>query len=591
MKVEAASQLLTETVIRGIPISPGIGIGRAHVVETGQLAVPEYTIGENDTVAEQKRFSQAVATSNRQVQRLKNKAAQLPAAAADDISLLLDAHLAMLSDSRLVRGVLNRIDTERINAEAAVQAEIQLIVQVFAQMEDSYLSARMADVREVGSRLIRNLMQRPYRAFSDLPPGTVLLAEELTPADVALIEPGRIAAIATVLGGPQGHTAIMARSLGIPAVLGVVGLMERDHSGVTVVVDGQVGRVIVNPSAQSLEELERRQQALLQDQALLKRMVRLPAVSSDGVEVALHANLEFAREVANAREAGAQGVGLFRTEFMFMNRDDLPGEEEQYQLLRSVIEGMAGRSVTARTLDVGGEKLAPWLTNAYPEPANPALSLRAIRLSLREPRLLETQLAAMLRAARLGPLRILIPMITSVSEVAHVRRALLTVHRRLKRRGVDVPAAIPPLGVMIETPGAALSADALARVADFFAIGTNDLTQYTLAIDRADEQVADLYDPLHPAVLRLIQFACGAAFRTRIPVSVCGEIAGDCRFTAILLGLGVRELSMTPFRIAAVKRRIRSIDMLQATRRAGAIMDESDPGRIAALVDDFNGIT
>jgi phosphotransferase system enzyme I (PtsI) len=293
--------------------------------------------------------------------------------------------------------------------------------------------------------------------------------------------------------------------------------------------------------------------------------------------------------VPAAVENGAQGVGLLRTEFLFMNREDLPDEEEQYRTLRDIVVGMAGRPVTARTLDVGGEKLALALEGRYPEPANPALGLRAIRLSLREPRLLETQLSAMVRTAAHGPLRILLPMICTAHEVTQVRQMLTGVMRRLRRRGVDVPPDIPQLGVMIEVPGAALAADALARVSDFFAIGTNDLTQYTLAIDRADEQVAALYDPLHPAVLRLIQFTCEAAFRARIPVSVCGEMAGDARHTALLVGLGVRELSMAPPRLPAVKQRLRAMDVQAAERRARAIMDQSDAGRIATLLDDFNG--
>ncbi|HZH26447.1 MAG TPA: phosphoenolpyruvate--protein phosphotransferase [Azospirillaceae bacterium] len=580
-----------ERVLRGHGVSPGIAIGPAHVVDAGRLPVPEYAIPAAAVDQERARFAEAVTKGRRQLKKLKTKAGQLPEAAAEEIGFLLDAHMAMLSDSRLVRGVDRRIATDLINAEAAVQAEIASIVKTFQTMDDPYLAARMADVREVGNRLIRNLLKHPFKAFSALPEGTVILAEELTPADTALLDPRIIRGFAAVLGGAEGHTAIMARSLNLPAALGVAGLLQGVQPGGMVVVDGVSGHVVLNATDATVAAYRERQEELARERQALRRLVKLPAVSRDGVEVTLQANLELPRDVDAAARHGAQGIGLLRTEFMFMNRSDIPDEEEQYRILRDVVMGMGGRPVTARTLDVGGEKLAAALEGAYPEPANPALSLRAIRLGLREPWLLEAQLAAMVRAAAHGPLRILLPMICNVSEVQRVREMLATVMRRLKRRnGVRLPETPPPLGIMIEIPGAALAADALARVSDFFAIGTNDLTQYTLAIDRADEQVAALYDPLHPAVLRLIQFSCEAALRARIPVSVCGEIAGDPRFTALLLGLGVRDLSMSPSRIGEVKRRLRNMDVLEATRRARVIMDQSDSGRIAALLDDFNGL-
>jgi len=309
------------------------------------------------------------------------------------------------------------------------------------------------------------------------------------------------------------------------------------------------------------------------------------------VRVTLQANLELPREVGQAVAAGAEGVGLLRTEFLFMNRDDLPSEDEQYGALMEILGAMPGRPVTIRTLDIGGEKLTSSLGDHLTAGLNPALGLRAIRLSLKEQSLLEAQLAAILRAAAHGPVRILLPMISSVAEVVEVRRILKTVARRLKRRGLRLPDPLPPLGVMIEVPGAALAADALARVADFFSIGSNDLTMYTLAIDRAEERVAHLYNPLHPAVLRLIQFAIEAALRARLPVAVCGEIAGDPRFAPLLLGLGVRELSMAANALPRVKSRILGLDMQAATQRARMIMEQFDPGRISMLLDDFNEVS
>ncbi|MFM2042310.1 MAG: phosphoenolpyruvate-protein phosphotransferase [Pseudomonadota bacterium] len=580
-----------ERVLRAMGISPGIAIGPAHVVEAGAVQVPELTLAEDALPAELERFRTAVEKARRQVRKLKAKAAGLPESAAEDVGFLLDAHLAMLTGSRLIRGVERRITGERINAEAAVQAEIATIAQSFAAMDDSYLAARVDDVREVGRRLIRNLLERPYQAFSQLLEGTIVLAEELTPADTALLDPRRIGGFATVLGGAEGHTAIMARALGLPAVLGAAGLLQGVQSGDLVVVDGIAGRVHLNPPPPVLEDYRHRRADWLAERKRLEALRSLPGITRDGEPISLQANLELPREVEGALEAGAEGVGLLRTEFLYMNRDDLPDEEEQYQILRALVERMDGRPVTARTLDIGGEKLASALNNRFNEPANPALGLRAIRLGLLEPRLLETQIAAMLRAAAHGPLRILLPMICSVGEVRQVREMVARVARRLRRRGDRIANPLPPLGIMIEVPGAALSADALAPMVDFFAIGTNDLIQYTLAIDRGDEQVAHLYDPLHPAVLRLVQFTVAAARRHDIPVSVCGEMAGDPRYAALLLGLGVRDLSMAPGNLPRVKRRVRSLDLREAARRADAIMGQFDSGRIAALLDDFNGLS
>jgi phosphoenolpyruvate-protein phosphotransferase (PTS system enzyme I) len=576
--------------LRGLGVSPGVAIGPAHVVESGSVTIPEYTLTPDAVDGEVARFNEAATKARRQIKKLKSKALVLPDSASEEIGFLLDAHLSMVTNSRLTRGVERRIKQEHINAEAAIQAEIANIAQTFAEMDDAYLAARIGDIREVGRRLTRNLLKHEYRAFSTLPPDSIILAEELTPADTALLDPKAVGGFATVLGGAEGHTAILARSLGLPAVLGATGLLAGVRNGVTVIVDGVQGRVVIDPSPEVLDEYRNRRAAREREREQLKSLRKLPAVTRDGMAITLMANLEMPRDLEHALENGAQGVGLLRTEFLFMNREDLPDEEEQYAVLRAMVEGMGGRTVTARTMDVGGEKLAGWMSGRYGEPANPALGLRAIRLSLREPKLLETQLAAMLRAGAHGPLRILLPMISSVSEVQRVRDIMGQVARRLRRRGVAIADPLPPVGVMIEVPGAALAADALAFAADFFSIGTNDLTQYTLAIDRADEQVATLYDPLHPAVLRLIQFTIEAALRSRIPVSVCGEIAGDPRYTALLLGLGVRELSMSPPSVPAVKKRIRGLDLMEASRRARVIMDQSDTGRIATLLDDFNSM-
>jgi len=576
--------------VTGLGVSPGIAVGRAHVREAGAPEVPEYSIPKSAIAKEQARFERAVATSHRQVDRLKAKTASLPPAAAQEMGFLLEAHGQMLSGSRLIRGVAERIAHDAINAEAAVQAAISEIAHGFAAMEDAYLAARIDDIREVGARLLRNLTDSPYQAFSQVPEGAVVIAEELTPADTALMDPAGIGGFATVLGGVESHTAIMARSLGLPAVLGVADLIGAVDSGAEVIIDGGTGTVIIDPSEETLTEYRAARRALRQETRSLARLGKLPAVTRDDVNIRLQANIELPREMESAVKMGAEGVGLLRTEFLFMNRDDLPDEEEQYQALHTLMAGMAGREVTVRTLDVGGDKLAYSLGGHIGDSVNPALGLRAIRLSLKVDHLLDAQLGAILRAGAEGPVRILLPMISNLSELKQVRTRLKRVATRLTRRGVAIADPLPPLGVMIEVPGAALAADALAREADFFAIGTNDLTMYTLAIDRGDDQVAHLYNPLHPAVLRLIQFSTEAALRAGIPVCLCGEMAGDARYTALLLGLGIRDLSMATNALPRVKLRIRSLDLNAATGRARLIMDQWDFGRIATLLDDFNAL-
>jgi phosphoenolpyruvate-protein kinase (PTS system EI component) len=499
----------------GLGVATGIAIGPAYVRQSGAIDVPERKIPKKKIASEQKRLQVAIRLARRQIRLLQSRATAKSGANGEELIYLLDAYVHMLQDSRLVRGAEKRIADDQINAEAAVKAEIAAIAEVFQSMDDSYIAARIDDIREVGNRLLRNLTKTPVKPFSAVPAGSIIIAEQLSPADTAQLDPERIAGAATTGGSAEGHTAIMARALGLPTVLGAPGLTAETKTGDTIIVDGNAGRVIVNPTARTISAYERRRTEHRKQTRRLDRLRSLAAVTRDAVAITLEANVELPIEMDMVTQAGAEGVGLLRTEFMFMNRDDIPSEDEQVAQLKSVID---------------------------------------------------------------------------VSEVRKAREILKKSAEKLTRQGIKIPDPLPPLGVMIEVPGAALAADALAQHSDFFAIGSNDLTMYTLAIDRGNEHVAHLFDPLHPGLLRLLQFTANAALRARIPISVCGEMAGDPRYTALLLGLGIRELSMTPSSIPLVKQRIRELDLAAASHRAGVIMDQVDAGRIAMLLDDFNAL-
>ncbi|KJS37024.1 MAG: phosphoenolpyruvate-protein phosphotransferase [Rhodospirillaceae bacterium BRH_c57] len=575
----------TEQVFEGVGVGPGIAIGVVHLHDADMVSAPEYRVPVSRIPAEQRRFAQAVTAARKQMSLLRQKARRLPAAAGEELGYLLEAYDQMLKGSRLIRGVEHRIETERVNAEAAVRREIEQLVAAFASMDDAYLAGRMVDVREIGQRLVRNLTKTSTRPFDDLPRNAVVISQELTPADTALLDPHHVAGFATQAGGAESHTAIMARSLGLPAAIGVPALLRVARSGDTVVIDGTTGQVILHPTPETLTIYRRKRAEFLRARRALGRLRDLPAVTTDGLRLGMMANIELPSEVDAVLASGAEGIGLFRSEFLYMNRAGWPEEEEQYQIFRKVVERMDGRPVTIRTLDAGGDKLETSLGASMP--VNPALGLRAVRFLLSRPDVLEAQLAAILRAAAHGPVRILLPMVTTADEVLAVRSVAERVKARLTRADIIVPSTMPPIGVMIEIPGAALAADSLAGVSDFFAIGTNDLTQYTLAIDRADDAVAHLYNPLHPAVLRLIHFATGAALRARLPVSLCGEMAGDPRLTGLLLGLGIRELSMSASNIPRVKHRIRRLSMTKAEDHARHVMSEYDACRINDLIAAF----
>jgi phosphotransferase system enzyme I (PtsI) len=575
----------------GIPVCPGVAIGPIFLAEEPAPEIARARIQAADIEAECLRLDEAVARSRKQLHKLRARLALLPGATQDEIAPLLDAYLHMLGPSRLLRGARERVSERLVSAETAVTEEAQGLAAALAALPDEDGSAhRQADeVVEIARRLVRNLTRAPFRSFAAAPQGAVLAAESLRPADVALISPARIAGVVTEEGGPSGHAAILLRALDVPAVLGVPGLVQAVRAGDLAAVDGGQGLVVLRPAPAALAHARRTLLGYARDRQRLARLRRLPAETLDGTAVELHANLELPAELPMIARSGASGIGLVRTEFLFMNRETLPSEDEQTDIYRGIVEAMGGDPVTIRVLDWGGEKESDALAAAGILPdspdLNPALGLRGIRLLLRQEALFEVQLAAILRAAAAGPVRVLLPMVTNAAELRAARAIYRRVAARVQARGLG-PDRTPPLGTMIETPAAALAADSLAREAEFFALGTNDLAMYALAVDRAEAAVATLYDPLHPAVLRLVQFATEAALRRRIPVSVCGEMAADARLTPLLIGLGLRSFSMAASAIPLVKRAVRGTAAEDCIQLAWAVM-QADAERIPGLVEAF----
>ena len=583
-----------ERRLTGLAVGPGIAIGPMFGTVEAPAAITRHRIAAADIEAERVRLDAAVAVSRRQLGKLRARLHVLPEDTQAEIAPLLDAYVQMLGPSRLLRGARLRIADGLRSAEQAVTDECDAISAALlaANADDLPAGQRRADeVREIARRLVRNLTRAPFRSFAGLPPGAVLVAEWLTPADAALIDPARVVGVATEEGGADGHAAIMLRALGIPAVLGAAGLTAHMRAGGTAVVDGTAGIVVLDPSAATLAQAKRDVLAFARRRQRWGRLRRLPAVTRCGVAVDLQANLEIPAELPLIAQSGAHGVGLLRSEFLFMNREQLPDEAQQTEIYTAAVHAMAGDPVTIRVLDWGGEKEIEALGAAGLMPnaadANPALGARGIRMLLRHPELLAIQLAAILRAAAAGPVRVMLPMVTNVAEVREARTIYHAVAERLRCRGVRLPEPLPPLGVMVEVPAAALCADALAKVSDFFAIGSNDLTMYALAADRGETEAMEIYNPLHPAVLRLIRMTVAEAERAGIPVSVCGEMAARPRYTPLLLGMGLRSLSVNATAVPRVKQAIRTAELHACEALAAAVMALSEPDAVAETLSRF----
>jgi len=552
--------IMTEEILDGIPLSPGIAIGEAFMLESVAVEAPFYPIAPEAVSLELDRFTKACHKAHKQVSKLQTKAETLPVEAAEDIVMLLDVHLALVGDSRLTRGVAERIKTLRINAEQAVMQEVAELSKPFDQMEDNYLAGRVKDLDDVGRRLVRNLLERKYVALKSVPVGGIVLSEEITPADTAFMNPDKINGFVTMVGGRQSHTAILARSLRLPAVAGIPHMPYNLREDSFIIVDGTQGRIIVNPSRETMLEYKEKRDSDKQYLERLQAKAGEPAITKDGTKIHVEANFSSPDDLDRILKSGAEGIGLVRTEFMFIGRDDLPSVQEQYDTLAQIVMAMNGRPLTIRTLDVGGDKISPAIQGRIIHEQNPALGLRGIRLTLAMPDLMVAQCTALLRVAALGSVKILLPMVTKVEEVRQFRQVLAETATRLQAEGTVI-GPVEGIGIMVETPAVAILPDVFAQEADFLSIGTNDLVQYTLAVDRGNELVSKIFDSSHPAIKKLIEQTVAAGKKRGIPVTVCGEVAGDPNYTDFLLRAGVRSLSMPAGHVPLVKERIRNITL------------------------------
>jgi len=545
-----------DTLLVGVAASPGIAMGRTHVLDRQRLSAIERRIAVGEVAGEIAAFMAAVEMSKKQLEEVRDA---VTARALAEHLYIIDTHLLILEDRMLLDGAIALIRDEFLNAEGALKRTLKKFRDVFDAIEDEYLRERRSDIDSVGERLLRNLkghLQQPIAGITDQ---VVVVAHDLSPADTMQMDKTKVIGFATDLGGRTSHTAILARSLGIPAVVGLETLTVRVSSGIPVIVDGFLGTLVLNPSPATIAEYQGKQRAYAVREQELLGLSGLPGETLDGCRIALRGNVELAEEVPLAQRHGAEGVGLFRSEFLYLNRSTAPSEDEQFAAYRAVVEAMAPQPVTIRSLDLGGDKLAPEIN--ITDELNPAMGLRAVRFSLKERWLFKTQLRAILRASAFGRARLMFPMISGVAEIRACRDLLAEVQAELDGEGVAYDRQLP-IGIMIEIPSAALIADLLAREVDFFSVGTNDLIQYFLAVDRGNEHVAYLYAPLHPAILRALQMICRAARTASIPVGMCGEMAADPLYTLILLGLGFDELSMNPPSIPRVK------EVLRQARRA-----------------------
>jgi phosphotransferase system enzyme I (PtsI) len=572
-----ASEKNNNILFHGVGASPGIVIGEARIADRTRVSVVETPISPDEIGAETKRFMKALEDAKNELRELKDEIAE---SRAIEHLYVIDSHLLILEDSMLINETVNFIRQDQINAEAALKKTLNKFKEIFAGIKDEYLRERSGDVETVVERVLRAMVGKRHDLFFESVGRVIIVAHDLSPADILRIDKKKVIGFVTDLGGKTSHTAILSRSLEIPAVVGLEKITSEVSNGDPLIIDGKNGLVILNPDEETFRDYLRNKQYNEYRERELLKLRDLPAETVDGYRIRLKGNVELVEEIPSIKKHGGEGVGLYRTEMLFINRGTLPDEEEQFRAYSEVVRQMAPYPVTIRTLDVGGDKFITDLN--LDDEANPALGLRAIRLSLRQPQIFKAQLRAILRAGVFGKVRIFFPMISGVAEIREVKALLEESKSELREASVSFDENIE-IGIMIETPSAVIVADLLAREVDFFSVGTNDLIQYSLAIDRTNEHLSHLYEPLHPAVLRSLKIIADAAHAAGINVCICGEMAGEPAYLPILLGLGYDELSMSAVSIPKVKKVLRRCSRSEAE----ALADQAMKFSTAAEVESY----
>ncbi len=552
--------------LKGIAASPGVAIGRAYVLDSEDVSIPKKPIKESAIPKEITRFQEALTKTRAEILVIRDKISHEIGQEHGDI---FNAHLMVIEDRALIEEVMERIKKERLTSEYVFSHVLKRYVQSFLKIDDEYLRERVSDINDVGKRIIRNLIGTQRASLSDLQEKVIVIAYDLSPSDTALMNRKNVIGFATDIGGRTSHTAIMAKSLEIPAVVGLEAVTRAVKDGDTVIVDGIEGAVIVNPTPSEIQKYKHEQIRHQEFSRGLKKFRDLPCITTDGRRIELAANIELPEETISVLSHGADGIGLYRSEFLYMNRADLPSEEEQYQAYKKVVMEMAPRPVIIRTFDLGGDKFLSHLE--MPHEMNPFLGWRAIRFCLATPDIFKVQLRAILRASAHGKLRMMYPMISGVGELRQANKLLEEARNELRAKKIPFNDKME-VGAMIEIPSAALTSDILALEVDFFSIGTNDLIQYALAVDRINEKIAYLYEPAHPAVLRLLKTVVDTGHDKKIWVGICGEMAGDPILTPVLVGLGLDEISTSPVMLPEIKKIIRSLSYAEAQEIARYVL-------------------